>query len=246
MFVDTSGFDRKMKRLREAGKTGQTTAMMSLGKLQIDAMIYVSPRDTLRYVRAWAMAGNGTKLGHWIVQDVQPSRHIEKLKDRLEGQRARYKWMLDRAKERLDYWARLYDNRYLNTGRKDRWARDAYNQVRKYEARVQRVQELYYIANEALNQLRYDPSAIVIWGRGATKSALGRSKLATVRDQVYGGEGKLQWVGDRLLMTLHNREPHASIVEKNHRVVARALAAVRVAGLRRASRAFKGSVQKVR
>ena len=69
--------------------------------------------------------------------------------------------------------------------------------------------------------------------RGKFAGQLTRSLTATVREKVYGGTGSITDTPHGTVLRLHNREPHAKIVEHNLGVVAAAQVASRHTGLRK-------------
>lgn len=112
--------------------------------------------------------------------------------------------------------------RYERQGRFDKWYRKA---VRKRDKASEQVER--YLASQG--------TAVVIGGRSA-------SALATIRDKVYGGEGRILETERGLVLAAVNKEPHTKIVESNTRIIARTSAAVWKFGGRRF---FKSQLRKM-
>lgn len=235
--VDTSGLKRKIDRLGRATPQAEAAAVRIIGEHLARTMLAISPRDTNRYARGWAMAANAAGVGTFSVPDVQASRYNERLIDRLEIQAERWRQRAASAKRSADFWRSIYQRRYADTGRSGKWERDARQRVQLAETREKRTADLYAMSAKALDELKANPDALVIWGR-RSKRALAKGQIATARVLKYGGTGQFFRVGTRSFVTLHNLEPHASIVERNHRVASRAIATARLVGVRRASAAF--------
>jgi hypothetical protein len=130
---------------------------------------------------------------------------------------------LPRLKSQAAFWQRIVE-RYERQGRtSDKWYRKA---VRTLER-----------ANEEL--AKWDEAAVIIFG------GKGRNLKVTVRNKVYGGTGRRILRGDgRVAYFLHNKEPHASIVEARARGLATVLAKLRTLGVRRGRAAFVRELKK--
>lgn len=234
---DTSGFRWRIARMVGSKAEAEERAVRGLAAEFVDGVMSVAPRDTNRYVRGWALAARAAGVGNVTVPSLEPSQYNEYLIDRLELQAHRWAARLTKAKESHSRLAAMYESRYASTGRSGKWERDMAAKVKAAETRVRRTQALHDAAAESLAALKADPTALVIWGR-ETKREFSKSQLSLVRNKLYGGTGKVERIGDRTIITLHNMEPHSSIVEKQHRVVARALARVRAQGLRKVGRKY--------
>lgn len=176
------------------------------------AIITNVPHDTNRLKRGYAMAANQANLGPFPVPDVQASKYRKDLGNRLSYQIAKFE-------NSVAFWERIIQTRYLSKGRKGKWLRDAQSKKRTAEKRLAR-------AKEEADKFGATDSALVIFR--SSKSGL----TMTVRDKVYGGEGREISRPGFHGYQIHNLEPHASIVEKNTRVVAKALADGKALGLK--------------
>lgn len=79
---------------------------------------------------------------------------------------------------------------------------------------------------------KWNPFAIIIFG------GKNRRLKVTVRDKVYGGTGTKVVRDGRVAFVLHNKEAHASIVEKRSHTVKAALAKARAFGFKMGGRAY--------
>lgn len=208
------------------------------------ALITLSPADTNRYRRAWAIAANEAGVGPFAVPEVVPSKYNERLKERLELQAERWQRIAEDKRKSAEYWQRVYENRYAREGRRGKWERDCAAKRDKAAKIAEKAAKVAARAREEADMIR--PDSIVIWGRrkkapggkGYLSAAedLRIGRLATVRVKVHGGTGYVVATSRGGYIILHNLEPHASIVEKNSRVVSRASAQVRRPGIRRGVR----------
>lgn len=121
-----------------------------------------------------------------------------------------------RLESQLARWDRIVQS-YERKGRRDKW----YNRAVKTRDR----------AREELAKL--DPTSIAIFGNSKK-----RRLDVTVRNKVYGGKGFRSHVAGRTFITIHNLEPHASIVESRNRVVRSAQSRMKAFGVKRYSRAY--------
>ena len=94
-------------------------------------------------------------------------------------------------------------------------------------------------ARETLaNFLAAEDPAILIGGRKVTKR-FGVSNLASVRTTVFGGTGRIIEHQGETIVEMHNKEPHASIVERRTKVVGTELRKMRrEQNIRRASKKY--------
>lgn len=240
--VNVRGLVAKINAIRRDLPNAERHAVALLGRAQVDLFQAISPRDTNRYVRGWLAAGNSAGVGSWSLPPIEESRSHVRSVARVEAQLRGYARRLQAAEKNAEYWHRLYQRRYADTNRRDRWERNAKDRVRRADVRAEKLRVLVERLTETLAQLRADPSAIVIGGR-RTKSDLAVGRLITVRDREYGGVGAIIQSGDRTYIRLHNLEPHASIVESRSRVVGRVVAALRIAGLQRVRAGMKHRIR---
>lgn len=100
----------------------------------------------------------------------------------------------------------------------------------QYE-REDRAHQRYYqkilknLARAQLQLTRFEQTedAIVL-------NAFGGKRAPSVRYKNYTGEGWITQAGATTIVTLHNTEAHASIVESRHKTMRNALSAVRAGG----------------
>jgi chromosome segregation ATPase len=235
--MDSSGFLRRVARIRRAQPDAEHAAVRALAGQVVEDIMDMAPRDTNRYARGWALAAKAAGVGSVTVPNIEPSKRNEWLVDRLDLQVAQWDARLAKAQERHAQMERTYHDRYTSIGRYDKWERDMRQKVTAAAKRVEKTKALRDRATEALEAIKADPHALVIWGK-RSKNDLAKGQISTVRTKLYGGTGKVERIGDRTIVVLHNLEPHASIVETNKRVVARALARARGTGIRKMGRKY--------
>lgn len=189
-----------MARVIANRRDARTVATRVLVETFVRDVIKNSPVDTHRFKRAYQMAGNDLGVGPFMVDSVQKGRYDANLK-RLQNQVARYEYYKERA---------------------ERAGRTMYKGVKKTgidQGYVLTLQRLRRARMELAKFEQGGPGSIVIGGRKSGKFGV----LATVRTKVYGGSG--QWIisGDTTIARVHNKEAHASLVQRNTRVVSNAL-----------------------
>jgi hypothetical protein len=116
--------------------------------------------------------------------------------------------LVPRLAEEAAYWT-LRDNQYQAAGRTDE---PYYRKILKNRNR----------AELELRRFEQTEDAIVINAFGGRR--------ASVRYKVYIGRGRIRQTQTRTIVEVHNTEAHASIVEKRHKVMASAIAAVKSGG----------------
>lgn len=236
--IDMRGLNRRLQAAREAGPGASYEAVKVLGREFGLTVLSLSPSDTNRYKAGWARAINGAGVGPVSVPAIVESKFAAVLLDRLETQLARFEARAERKEKAAEYWHKVYLNRYERPGRKDRWERDC--AAKRAEAAKQ-AQQARKQAERAAEQVRnFDPRGLVIWGKKSASGRLNLGEVSTVRTRVYGGRGVVVATDGGAYILLHNLEPHASIVEKQARAVARAFAAVRRPGVTRRARDAAG------
>lgn len=247
--TNTSGLEAKLAKMGAASPKLADAAVAVAAEDMVRFMTSIAPRDTQRYARGWAMAGNAAGVGSFPVPPVIQSKIADKLESRLETQLARWTGRLEKQKGYVAYWNRLWQTRYGDKGRHDKWERDLLKKMAEADKKAAKMKLLVERAKEALEAFKKSgpEGALVIWGKGKdkVKNPLALSRLATVRDKAYGGTGKTFRAGGQVLVTLHNLEPHSSIVEKRERILARGLARVRSTGSKRMSKRFVDGLMKI-
>lgn len=224
------GLDRQRRRAEAAISSASRWAVQEVAREALTFMWRISPRDTNRYSRAWAMANNAAGLRPLPVADVKATAYAAKYRARLEAQVNRARRQYETAKRINDYWTTLVSVRYDRTGRRGRWERDARRKQAAALKRELRAQEVWRRATVELEL--FSETGLVIGGRkaGRRPGELRLSDLSTVRVKEYGGTGAVVATGRGWVVTATNLEPHAAIVERRHRVVARAQAMTRARG----------------
>jgi hypothetical protein len=208
---------RLVQKLRRIDARTTEGAKVVLKTALGDAMTRIitrQDRDTNRLVRGYAMAANAAGLGPFPVPDVVRSKRYEEALARLEQQLA---WWQSNVE-----W---FERKGLTN--------------HKGYRRAVRVRDR---AKEELEKLTGTSVVIGLYSSAGGKGKSGRRLRTTVRAKVYGGTGELRLVAGRPYYRIHNREPHATIVEKRNRLVATSLAELRAYGVRRQRRNFLRTV----
>lgn len=208
----------RMRRVVANRTDARTAALKTLAERMIVYIVRTGPRDTNRFVRAYAMAGNDLGLGPFVAPPIRPGRYQANVR-RLRSQWRKWAYIV----ERYEAEGRTHYKGVKKTG-PDR----GYQKAKRLRDRAAKSLEQLLEAGEG-------SGAIVIGGR---RGAKGLSQLASVRTKVYGGQGAWIISDGRTLARIHNLEPHASIVNRNTRVVTDAVRAARRYGGRRLSEKY--------
>lgn len=220
--VDTRQGREKVRGFLQRGPAARRAAVVAMVRAIMERVHTTAPRDTNRYIRAWMQAANMAGVGPFPVPKVIPAKHRDAIYEAL------------REQER--FWG-MITQRYESQRRYDKW----YRQAQKKWERAREQLRKFLESEEA------DGAVIAInlrinrggkpgygqWGLGR-----GMAKEIRILNKTYGGEGRLIDLPGSTTVHLRNKEPHASIVEHNQRVVARAYAAFRGTGLRQVKTAY--------
>lgn len=216
--VKTAGLQAKVKAYQASLPAASRQMLMILGAQVGQNILRTAPRDTNRFIDGWAEAFNAAGLGPLPVYAIRPSKIEGRLIERLE-QQVRYLSQLVATVE-----ARA-GNRYIskNARRASASEKQARKELRKLNRRLERAQE-------ELAKAKGSESFLVIWGRasGVNRKTGKRqsARLDTVRDRVYGGTGAMVRGPAGWIVAVHNREPHATIVESRTHVYSEAFRSV--------------------
>lgn len=220
------GLKRRAKVFAASARHTRREAITRDGRLIVRVIERIAKRDTNRYVRAWLQAGNRAGLGPFTVPLVQRSKHWDEFLIKLEDQIKHFEASALKKRRLIDAW-------YTSKGRKlDGYGRKLESEAVKAEWRARRAWEELRKYIGSASPLFFAADAYVERGN--------QRKLSTVREKIYGGDGALTDMNGRTVLTLHNKEPHATIVERRYHTMAAALSAVgsRSARLTRLSKSY--------
>lgn len=236
--VDATRGRAKTRAIRRAADANAREVSLVHARVLVNALDSLSPRDTRRYVRGWQMAGRD--LGVWSsVDTVRRSERADLIASRLERQIERIEKAIDTLERDAEKKRELVDLWFTSRGRK--LSPGARRMLRRAEKNYLEAARLKVVLGRAEDQLaRFEASggtAILIYASRSRRSRSSnqpvdgvkrrsrRRRIHTVRDQVYGGVGTMRSIGGGVVLTeLHNKEAHASIVERRHSPLSRARA----------------------
>jgi hypothetical protein len=221
--VDGRKLQAKLKRMADGRPRARREAVLIMTGEVVRRALALSPTDTYRYYRGWAQAGRTAGLGDYAMPALRPGSWNEKILARLE--REERFWAQAVAK-----WERIV-RRYDGSGREDKWRADAVTKLNR--AIVQHQKALTELSRAGAAE----GGALIAF------NILGGRRRPTVRHKVYGGAGRVVSIGDRTVVELHNKEPHASLVEWRYGVMRRASGVFRSAGLRKGGRQYIARMQ---
>lgn len=227
MSVDTSVFRAGVRRMRAARPAARRSAVDLMTDRFTVEVARISPRSTNRYVRGWMLAAADVGSRPLPVPALQRDRNRERIEQRLNYEESYWRGQ-------VRYWT-TRKSQYERSGRTaEPYYRTITRQLRNATKRVEQAQRV-------LEEFLADTEGValaVYRSRGKKGNSLGVS----LRTKIYGGTGRVVGSGRETVVELTNLEPHWRIVEKNHRVLFRAVGAIRRFGGRKVSRKYLESV----
>lgn len=199
---DDTVFKNKLRIVRSRRDKARTKSLIQLGKRFAQVAYQISPADTRRYVNALAQACNAAGIGPLPVLPLRPSKFKDKHGQKLRRQIAKYDTLLQ-----LWYGATWTDDLPTKNAGKNGKAPKWFKRLKRYRRR----------AAEELAKFEGDEAGTALYIGGNTR------RIATVRTKVYGGTGRIISGADDTVIYLHNKEPHANLVERRVRVIWRAI-----------------------
>jgi hypothetical protein len=194
--IDASAFERKAMEATRTEAVRRRLVVESAERLVRRQLELASEHvDTGRYMRATAEAGNAARLGlaTFPLAPVGPSKMAVRMHRILINQ--------------VGLWQRR------------KVACEKRGEVKSKNYR--RIVKMLRRSREELQKFKDNESAGVLM-IGAFNNS---DKLATVRVnfQAYGGTGSVRSIGSSTVVMLHNKEPHASIVESRFAITRTAI-----------------------
>ena len=235
--VDTSLLRRRVRAMTLATPNARTVAMGEVAKAMVQALVWNSRRDTNRYVRGWILAGRGAGVTGFGLPTLKDSSRRDEFIGVLENQVLRVQSSLNRL---LATRAWMYE-RVRPVATHHRRPRPKPG-LKKLDREIARTRKLLERAQEELAKFTGNKASILIGGYRGKNSGQRRLK-ATVREKVYGGEGSITQVGEATVLRLHNKEPHAQILEWKYGTLRKAEIAAKAIGARRAGRAYMAKLR---
>ena len=242
---DISGMLRRNNVMRKNMTDAKEKALAVAGSVATRVMFdlaNIEARDTARYMSGWGEAHND--LGVAIVA-LPPIVAHKGSTNPLFDQQEKLERQVERLlaiEKRMLAWKKIHEERMAKRVRSKRvW--------KSHKKMLRKLDRIANVTDKAIGELDkflgQKVGVIVIGGRRSRSGRFGKSQLATVRLEPKGGTASITTVGSTSLLTLHNREPHASLVERNTRIGARGLAYARSElGLRRVSKKYLKQILK--
>lgn len=226
--VDGAELHRRLDHLRRNMGLVITTAIEEINVLIAVRIEETSPRDTNRFVRGWLLACADVGPIPAAIPGVQASARHQQYLAYLEKEANRVGRMLKSAQAKMEWWYLSKPDRNRNRPAFHELSR-AITQLSKWHNRL--IEE--YV------KLDGDPTGLLM------DKERGQRNYSTVRVGIYGGRGIISEQSDRVTVVLHNREPHATIVEKRYGILARAMREVKRLGIARVNKSLVRRIQQV-
>jgi len=212
--VDASGLQKRIQLLRRNMPQISRQVAQEMNALLAWRVSETSPRDTNRFLRGWLLAAKDVGPIPVIIPALRStSRHSEYIKYlqkelmRLEAERKGLAGM-------IDFWYTSKPNRRRNT--------PAY---REMNARLRKLDKWIVRVKEEIAKAAGDETVLLM------DKERGKRNYSTVRVGIYGGEGAIRRIGGKTLVRWHNKEPHATIIERKYGIIRNAIGMVKRAGL---------------
>lgn len=215
-------FRVQAKRAEAERSLARRKGVEPLGTVFVDTLEIVSPADTNRFIRGWQLAANDAGLPPRAVLPVKDSARRDEFIEALESQVAYWVGEAEDAQERIDSYDAIDAQRPLKkdgTPRKSKRSSPAYARaVRRRNTAIREITKAEEILGEAVGAegfLLFDKGGFAAGRRGG----YGKRKRfrSTIRTRVYGGRGSIEDAGGVAIVSLHNLEPHATIVARSAR-----------------------------
>ena len=224
----------KLDQIVRAAPKSRTQAALAMVEQMAGALDERSPKDSNRYVRAWLQAVND--LGIRVpIPVLRVSKHRKELAEVLALQVSKIAAHRARLAGQKEHW-------YDRVQRKpDKFYRKLERGIRKADERLAKAQEqarACELDENAIVMMRGSSAALAGYQRHLSGDAL----MATIRQKVYGGAGRLANTQTATIILLHNMEPYARALEKRHHVFRGAADEVRHLGMRRVGAKFFGKL----
>lgn len=252
--MDVRAFEVRAQRLERNRAQARTNAVKAQADVFVGYIAAHGPRDTNRFVRSYAQAGNMAGLRRRPLPALRRSKYSKYVGRALRGAVELGVRNVEIWAKRVERWARQEDL-YRSTGRRHhKYFQKILNQKRLAEKELRFHTRRLEAATRELEQYQaaenaggFSGVAIATWGlasggrisyrslmRAGTQSAyvvrrgvIALRKNPQIETKVYGGTGKTIAVGDTSFVSLTSREPHARFVNRNTSIVTRALAHAR-------------------
>ena len=248
--LNADGFMGKMRALASARRIKARTTAAAAGALVFTETIMRSARrDTNRYVRGWAIANNEAGLPAVAVPAVQRSKHADTYLRILGDQVDFFAWRVAQLEQ-------LIEERFRRTGRPMRgvYYQELYRKLegpRGARMRLERAREELASAakRHAMNAPDYlfiglyNKGGIYTPIKGVNSKGKTARQLVSIRTKVYGGDGRMVVTDTATIFQLHNREPHATLVEHRWGYVWSALRFARSTGIRQMGKRYVSGME---
>lgn len=238
--VDYDGLVRDLLRAKAYNTESHRAATLVLAETFVEFIddYMAEHHDTNRYINGWIKALLATGSRAVRKKAYKKSSRHEAYVEKLTAQHESAVRLLDQHEKGIaqyEQWDQSAPPRKDGKPRKKRM--DQPHAQRKLE----RIRELKKEVRRTERELRraLGSESILFFDRRANER--GKRENHTVRDKIYGGDGRMFTIGDQLFVELANQEPHARLVEAHPKLghpVKAAFAALRHIGIRRASRSY--------
>lgn len=237
--IDASKLYRRLGYMKIASKGARHEAAREMGADIIRRCDSIAPRDTNRYVRGWQQAGNTAGITRIRLASVKASGNHDKFVEILTKQ---YQFWRTIEEQTTEAYKRLYGYRDSAPSSKRRRSAGMTPGQREMQKRILKARRNVERAQQELERVvTHKEAAILIGGFTPFDKGLkngGRSLTATVRVNIYGGQGNITDTPTETFVYLHNKEPHSQIVERNTKTLAKATAAAKALGLKTVGRKY--------
>lgn len=245
--LKTGNFLGRVRAWSETRRVTTRTQSAAIGAHAFTSfLVKAARRDTNRYVRGWALANNMAGLPSIPVPQIVPSKYAETYLKILGDQ-------VDTFSMRAAQLDRLIEDRFRRTGRPMRgvYYRELSGKLERTLVRLEKAREELRKAARR-HELKipdylfmglYNKGGIYTPIKGVNSKGKTARQLVSIRTKVYGGDGRMVVTDTATIFQLHNREPHATLVEHRWGYVWVALRFARSTGIRQMGKRYVSGME---
>jgi hypothetical protein len=227
--LDDSEMKRRIAAISSRAATARNASLAAGMGHAVEHLIVEWPKDTHASVVSWQNAANMAGLGPFPVDEIRPSREAEQIEARLRKQldywQVNTEALEGLAQKRLEEYA-------ANPPRGKRGRRRKMNLPERWPSYRKTVKQRDRALRELAKFLNNEGRVVAIYGKSNKRhNDYLASTLTTVRTNLGLGEGRRFEINGTLFIELANKSPHARIIDRRNRAVARARARLRARGI---------------
>ena len=246
MHVNYDPFIRDMVKIRAFHSEAIQESTIVIGGQWLRRVNELSSKhhDTNRYINGYILAAHDIGYTEIPVKPYRASHRREMFLQVLMEQYDDKLGTVERLLEKIDWYKQMDAAATPRLDGKPRKKRTRQPYYRKLLKALKKAQKRLDSAAGELIEAGENEHAVFFFGRKGRvlkSGKTGRSRLASVRGEIYGGRGTVELIGNRVFVTFENLEPHTRLVERKPKIghpARTAMSELRFIGVRRASKRY--------